>query len=358
MTATASLRDVFRRLADSQSHTAPVLSVYLDMRPQATGESPGLRSGSVVLRNRLRSIEKSLGPRGEALESFLTDATRIQRFLEEDLSAAAQGVALFACASDNLFDVVEAGVAFDNQVSATSRPDLFQLARLLDEQETSLIAVVDTNTARLFVTRTGVLDEVGGSDDDSVHYRKRKMGGWSQARYQRHIDKHRDDFAREAAAEIERVAVAEGARRIVLAGDELSVPRLRAAMPEPLSRLVIEEVPRIHIRTSRREVAEEVMTILAVIEAEEALSIANRVVQADRAGGLGVVGADDTRAALDGGQVDVLVVSDAAAVSEAQRAELIRLAAQTGAEVEVVSGADDFLAASGGVGALLRFRHT
>jgi predicted dinucleotide-utilizing enzyme len=58
------------------------------------------------------------------------------------------------------------------------------------------------------------------------------------------------------------------------------------------------------------------------------------------------------------GQVDVLVVSNEATVSEGERAELTRLAAQTGANVEVVSGADDFLAVGCGVGALLRFRHT
>ncbi len=36
----------------------------------------------------------------------------------------------------------------------------------VDEQETVVVALVDTNTTRLFVTRNGFLEEVAGPDDD------------------------------------------------------------------------------------------------------------------------------------------------------------------------------------------------
>ncbi|MDQ6675481.1 MAG: hypothetical protein M3069_32925 [Chloroflexota bacterium] len=56
---------------------------------------------------------ETLGPRGEALESFLADAQRISRYLE-DLSPATPGLALFACAGQNPFETLESGVPFDN----------------------------------------------------------------------------------------------------------------------------------------------------------------------------------------------------------------------------------------------------
>jgi stalled ribosome rescue protein Dom34 len=79
-------------------------------------------------------------------------------------------------------------------------------------------------------------------------------------------------------------------------------------------------------------------------------------VGAVRAGGLGVAGLDETRAALEHGQVDELVLDPAAELDEAARGELVRLAQLTGATVEVVEGHDG-LHRLGGIGALLRYRH-
>jgi uncharacterized protein YpmS len=128
----------------------------------------------------------------------------------------------------------------------------------MDEHETSLVAVVDSNTARLFVLRTGVPYEVDGPDDDSVHYRKRSMGGWSQARYQRHIDKHRADFASEVASELDRLVTEEHPVRIVLAGDEIAMTALTAALSSQVAALVEGKPMRIHIRAPGEAVGKEV----------------------------------------------------------------------------------------------------
>jgi ribosomal protein L7Ae-like RNA K-turn-binding protein len=351
-----TVRDTLRRLADLEPDEAPVLSVYLDMRPQATGERPAVRSGLVVLKDRLREIEKTLLPRGAALDSFRADAARIQRYLDESLPTAAQGLAIFACTARNLFEVVEAGIAFENEVAFAPVPDLFQLARLADNQETAVVAVVDTNTARLFVMRTGFLEEIGGPDDAPVHYGKRRLGALNQARYQRHIEKHRAEFAQEAAAEIERVVEREGAMRVILAGDEVAIPLLRAALSPRVASLVHEDVLRIHIRAPRTEVEREVEPVLAQAESDEAHSLTDQLVSAVQSGGLGVAGEEHTRAALEHGQVDMLLLAPEAEVDAETRNELIRLAAATSAGVELVERHPTFQQL-GGVGALLRYRH-
>lgn len=333
----------------------PVLSIYLDIRPQATGQNPAVRSGRIVLKDRLREIEKTLGPRGPALESFQADAARIEHYLDEEAPSESQGLAIFACYGRDLFTTIQAGVAFENQVTADRLPELFQLARLLDEQETAVVALVDSNTARLFVTRTGTFEEAGGPDDDSVHYRKRSMGGWSQARYQRHVDKHRADFAREATAEIERLVEREGAVRLVLAGDEVAITTLREALSPSIAALVHGAPLRVHIRTPHDEVASEVAPLLTRAEAEDACSIGERLVQAVQAGGLGVVGLEATQKALKYGQADTLVLDPDAPIEDDVRNGLIRQATTTGADVEIVQG-HPTLRDLGGVGALLRYR--
>ncbi len=348
-------RAVLRRLADVEATEAPVLSLYLDMRPQATGQRPAVRSGLVVLKDRLHEIEKTLGPRGPDLDSFRSDVIRVEAYLDNDVSAATQGLALFACAQQNLFEAVEAGVEFENQVTAAPLPDLYQLARLLDQQEVSVVAVVDSNTARLFVTRAGLFEEVGGPDEASDLYPKRSKFAWSQARYQRKVESHRADFAGEVASEIERLVHAEGAARVILAGDEVAIPLLRGALSPQVTALVCAEVPRIDIRALKDDVREEISPILAQAEADDARIVADRLVGAVRGGGLGTSGLEHTRSALEQGQVDLLVLSNDAHLSRAERDELVRLAAVSDAGVEVVEGHALFNEL-GGVGALLRYR--
>lgn len=251
------MHDLLRRLAEFESTSLPVLSVYLDMRPQATGEDPGRRASLTILRDRLRAIEGTLGPRGDAFDSFQADAERIQSFLDERFDRSSHGLAIFACSGADLWETIEAGAPFEDEVGANDVPQLFQLARLVDEQETVVVAVVDTNTARLFLSRVGRLDEAGGPDEDSVHHRKRATGGWSQARYQRHIDKHHADFAQEAAEAIERLVERHRVEPVILAGDEVAMTPLMDALSERVKALVGDTL-RVDIRAPRDEVAAEI----------------------------------------------------------------------------------------------------
>jgi Bacterial archaeo-eukaryotic release factor family 10 len=344
------VRRALRALAQIEPGELPVLSVYLDMRPHATGENPALRASTVVLKNRLREIEKTYLPRGPELDSIRADAVRINRYLEQEYDVAADGLALFACD-----EAVETGAPFQDQVTVAPQPDLFQLARLVDEHETAVVAVVDSNTSRLFVTRRGLLREVGGADRDPKYFRTRPMvGGLNQASYQRHNAGLRAQFARETAAELERLVDAEAASRVVLAGDEVAIPLLRDALSPRVADLV-KDVLRLDIRAPLDTVAEEVKQVLAAAEAEDGQAAADLLVGAVRAGGLGVAGLDETRAALEHGQADELVL-DPARLDESTRDELVRLAQLTSATVEVVEGHEG-LQRLGGTGALLRYRH-
>jgi Bacterial archaeo-eukaryotic release factor family 10/eRF1 domain 3 len=345
---------VLRRLADIEAPDSPVLSIYLDMRPQATGNSPGRRASLTVLRDRLSDIGATIGPRGPAFDSFQADSERLQAFLDRDFDRSAQGLAVFACSAIDLWETIEAGTPFEDSISADTRPHLFQLARLLDVFETSVVAVVDTNTVRLFVSRIGHLVELDGPDEDPVHHRKRSTGGWSQARYQRHIDKHHKDFATDAAAAIERLVERYDARRVVLGGDEVAITPLLSALSEPVKERV-GEILRVDMRAPRDEVAAEVEPVLRRMEEEASASVADAVVAGVRSDGLGVAGLDATRKALDIGQVDTLVISDGAEIDDDARNDLVRLAATSGAEVQVVDDHEG-LDRLGGIGGALRYR--
>lgn len=347
--------ELLRRLAALDAGGAGILSIYLDMRPHEGGESPGLRESLVVMRDRLREIERTLKRRDD-LDALQADVAQIESYLATGFPTEAQGLAVFACAPAGLFETVAVGAPFDTQVTFGERPELYQLARLIDDMETAVVAVVDTNTARLFVVRSGFVNEVGGPDRrDNDEFRKHKQGGWSQARFQRHIQNNRVEFQKTAAEAIEQLVQREGAVRLIVAGNEVAVPLLKQALSQQMAQLLHEETPRIPIRAGGDAVRSEVAPILARLEAEQDLTVVERLVDGVRGGGLATSGMKQTRRALENGQVDTLVLAADADLPQEQRNELVQLAATTSASVEVVEG-NETLRELGGVGALLRYR--
>ncbi len=126
-----------RRLAEFEPSDMPVLSVYLDMRPQATGNTPAVRSGDIVLKDRMNEIEKTYGPRGEQLESFQKDRERIETFISDEMSEGTQGLIIFACSAADLWETIETGIELENEVLVGDRPSLFQFVKMLDEHDTT-----------------------------------------------------------------------------------------------------------------------------------------------------------------------------------------------------------------------------
>jgi peptide subunit release factor 1 (eRF1) len=325
------------------------------MRPQQTGESPGQRDALIIMRDRLRAIESTLKRRDE-IDALQADVARVEAYLAAEFPTEAQGLAVFACSQAGLFETVTSGAPFETQISYGRHPELYQLARLIDDLETAVVAVVDTNTARLFVVRSGFMSEVGGPDRrDQEEFHKHKVGGWSQARFQRHIQNNRVEFLKTAAEAIEALVQREGAARLIIAGNEVAIPLLKDALSLQVSELLHDEALRIHIRAGESEVQSEVAPILAHLEAEQDRTVADRLVEGVRGGGLAVSGMKHTHRALENGQVDTLVLADDGDIPEERRNELIQLAATTSAGVEVVEGHES-LRQLGGVGALLRYQ--
>lgn len=353
---TTELSELLRRVARWQPPAGiGILTVYLDRRPQATGERPGLRASDIILKDRLREIEASLGVRGPALESFRLDAERVHAAVAA-ADPAAEGLAIFSCSAAGLFETFAAPAPFETQVVYDRYPRLYQLARLLDEYETAVVAVADTNTLRLFVVRGERIREVPGKDEDPYNYQMRSSSGMNEHRFRRHVEQHRREFAEEAARLIEQLCDREGATRLVIAGDETALHHLREALPQSLTRRVTEGEFNIDIRAGAEEVRRTVEHFLLQAEDDESTAAADILVGEIEEGDLGIGGYERTKAALEAGAADVVVI-DADYEPASVRDELTRLAAQTGARVEVVREHAG-LRAHGGVGAILRFRPT
>lgn len=349
--------NLIRELAEFEPTEMPVLSLYLDMRPQATGGNPGVRSGEIVLKDRLHEIEKTYLPRGADLDSFQADRERIEDYVENKMSPAASGLIIFACAAKDLWEVEEVGATLENEVKVGKVPSLFQLAKMLDDYDTAVIAIIDTNTARFFVTGYGSLKKrAAPNDEDTKAYNKTSGGGWSQMRYQRSVEENRDKFSEIIVADLEDLIEKVDAKNLIIAGDEIATTLIKNNLSFKSKEILYDEFLRIDMDAPRNEFEAEVRGILDEIEQAEAHSLADKLVGAVRGDYLGVAGLEATEKALKNGQVSTLLLDpDAPSLAKDKRNELIRSAETTGANVEMVENHEAFREMSG-VGALLRYK--
>lgn len=349
--------ELIKKLAEFTPTEMPVLSAYLDMRPQATGGSPGIRSGEIVLKDRLHEIEKTYLPRGADLDSFRADRKKIEEFVENKMSKATSGLIIFACSAANLWETLETGAELENEVAVGATPSLFQFAKLLGDYETAVVAVVDTNTSRFFVTNYGKLSETAAPDDPNTHlYNKTSGGGWNQLKYQRIVENKRDEFSKEVVKDLEKLIAKVGAKNLIIAGDEIAMTLLQNNLSPQTKEILYSEILRIDEKTPRLEIKEAVREILEEIEKDNAKSQIEKLISAIRGKSLGVAGIHSTKKALENGQVETLLLDPQSEILDHNtRNELIRLAGRTGANVEMIEDNEKF-AAMQGVGGLLRYK--
>jgi peptide subunit release factor 1 (eRF1) len=185
------------------------------------------------------------------------------------------------------------------------------------------------------------------------------VGGWAQARYQRHVDEHRAEHTREVVQALERVVREERIDHVALAGNEAAMALLRSQLTKTLAPLVTE-LPGVTVDTPDSEILRETLGIMPEHDARDDAERVARMYDAYRTGGLAIVGLAGTRAALENGQVhELLLVASPdrleGAAGAAVADELVTKARQTAARVTFIDDAA-LLAEAGGVGALLRYR--
>jgi peptide chain release factor subunit 1 len=342
------------RLAAIEPTPLPFLSLYVDTRPDNTGREHWASN----LRKELGERAKSFGRRTAARQSFDADVARALAWLERETRRSANGAVVFASQSAGVFETLELDVPLDaTEISAAPRPHLYPLARLLDRYRRYAVAVTDTSLARIFVVALGRIERRG--EVTSPKLRRTDVGGWSQARYQRHVDQQRVEHVKEVANALDRIAREERVEHVALAGNEAAMALLRAQLPKTLAALVTE-LPRVTVETAEPEILRETLDVMPQDDARDDAERVTRMYEAYRAGGLGMIGLAGTRAALDNGQVHELMLvaspdklegADGTAVAD----ELVAKARQTDARVRLIQDAE-LLAEAGGVGALLRFR--
>lgn len=372
------------QLAAFEPTEFPFVSLYLNTQPDETGRE----NYDSFLRKQFDEVGKTFPLRSPSHESFAQDTERINSYLETELEKSAKGVAIFACGGADFFAALPLDAPIErHRLSVSNFPDIYPLARLADQYKRYAAVIINSNTARISVFGLGrQLDqEVIASEKTN----RTQVGGWSQARYQRHTENIHLHHVKEVVETLDRIVREEQIEYILLAGDEVVIPVLREQLPQQLKDKVVDAL-RLDVNTPEQEVLRVTLERMREKDSEEDVEKVERLLSEYRAGALAVVGVEATRSALEIGQVDELIISanrsdvkgdkaknkgvprvtqtpaviatavasgtpEVASKAVAITDELTIQAQRTAARITFIED-PDLLAEVGGVGALLRFR--
>jgi peptide chain release factor subunit 1 len=372
------LHDRLMALAMFEPHGVPVVSLYLNLRPDQRGRE----NYDVFVRKAFADQLKRFDDNSAERASLERDVERIKEYLALEVNRAANGLAIFTSSgTGEFFEAIQLQAPIDDHwLFIAEVPHIYPLARLIDQYPRYAAVLLDTNRARIVVFSLGAVEksmQVAG-----VKTRRHSMGGTSQARYQRHLENFHLHHVKEVVDVLDRVVRADNIQHIVLAGDEVVLPMIREQMPAHLREKMVDV--KLDRQAGDDQIAEATREVLRQKDAETDGERVQRVVDAWRAGGLGVTGPEATLRALQLGQVEELLIAatpevlkpveslpdDAAPVPVGVQTaaplnldqrhvhlsdELVTRAKQTGARIRMIEDAE-LLRAHGGVGAALRFR--
>jgi peptide subunit release factor 1 (eRF1) len=378
-TATKTLESQLQQLAAFEPTSFPVLSLYLDL----SADQHGRDQHDAFVRKVLAERAKALPERSPERESFDQDAARIEAYLRDDVQPSTNGLAIFACAgAGGFFDAVQLQAAVESHwLFVGPVPHLYPLVRVAEQHPRYAAVMLDANRAQIFVFGVNAVEQQARIEN--VKTRRTSVGGWSQARFQRRVDNFRQQHVKEVVEALDKIVAAEQLSRIVVVGDDVIVPQLRAELPQRLSEMIVDVV-RLKHHAGEQDVLQATLEALRTKDAESDAERVTQLLDGWRSGGLAVVGPGPTLEALQLGQVDELILASAPqhivpgrsakvpleaevtavettdpAAPETDRLavadELVTRAQQTGARVRFIEDAA-LLEQVGGVGALLRFR--
>jgi len=222
MTTTTVSLDGLRELAGFRAENGCAISLYVDLDPAS---APTMRDTALRVNALLDAAGRSHGATRpdlshEVKSGLKADFERLRRFFEQEFDRdGAHGLAVFADGPDNVWSVLALPWKVADAARVADDFLLSPLVPLLGRGNGALVAVVGREQGRVLALRGGRLQEVADRTEETQG--RHDQGGWSQSRFQRHIDNLALEHFKVVADELERLFRRLGRPRIVVvAGDE------------------------------------------------------------------------------------------------------------------------------------------
>jgi peptide chain release factor subunit 1 len=310
--AAATSLEALRELAEFRAAKGCAISVYLDLEPQST-----LNPGDVQTRVNSLLDGGSRNPRFD-LESMSRDQKlalkedigRIQRFFSADLDRGGlRAFALFCSSLDNLWRELPLPYAVTDDARLGRELYLAPLLPVVGKGEGTLVAVVSRERGEVYRLRGGRLHEIANETQDVPN--QHDQGGWSQARYQRHIDEVVARHLRNVTQAIDRIIRREPSTKLVIVATEEIRPDIESELAKE-SRAAICGWATAEAHATAHELLEAAMPVVERARAEKERAALERWREEAARDGRASAGWERTLEAASDGRVELLLVQERA----------------------------------------------
>ncbi len=302
--------DGLRELAGFRAERGCAISLYLDLDP---GVSPTAADVATRVRSLLDAGGKSHGAtRGdlphEARQGLRGDFERIERYFEREFDRdGAHGLAIFAAGPDNVWTVLTLPTPVADSVRVADDFLLAPLVPLVGRATSALVAVVNREQGRVYALRHGRLEEIADRTEDAPT--RHDQGGWSQSRFQRHVDNVAHEHYKTVGEELERrFRRLQRPRIVVVCSDEVR-PEFAAALSTEVCDAIIGWAA-VEQHAGPAELHEAVAPLLDAWRAEREGEAVERWREEAGRGGRGTSGWQETLEAASDARVELLLYAD------------------------------------------------
>jgi peptide chain release factor subunit 1 len=304
--------DELRDLAGFETRKGCAISVYLDLDPSTT---PTAGDAATRLNSLLDEGARGDGANRRDLshdqrQGLRADLDRIRRYFDAEFSRdGARGLAIFCAGLDNVWRPLPLTEAVPDEIKIGHRLYLAPLVPLVGRGEGALVVVVSRELGHIYRLQAGRLEDVADHFDEQP--RRHDQGGWSQARFQRHVDELAQEHLRRVAEELDRlVRRLRGPQVVVVASEEAWADFAPLLAQE--TRNAVAGVAHAEAHAHPSELLELAQPVLERWRADREREVVERWREEAGRSGRATAGWAETLEAASDGRVDVLLFQDGA----------------------------------------------
>jgi peptide chain release factor subunit 1 len=301
-----------RELAAFRSEHGCAVSLYVGLDPSTVPTAGDLASHtrSLLARAERQLDEQSTSLSRDERNALARDLERIGTWFDGEFSReGVRGVALFSAELDDLFLPLLLPWPVEDEARIAKQLYLAPLVRLVGSGDSALVAYVGRERGDVYRLRAGQL--VPLADETADVPGRHDQGGWSQSRYERHIETIVDRHLRDVADALDRCVRRLRGVRVVLAGTEETRSGFESLLaPETRAALVGWVAAEAHV--DARRLLEAARPLLDEWRAGREEELLARWREEAARNGRAATGWEETLQAASDGRVELLLVQQGA----------------------------------------------
>jgi len=296
-----------RQLAGFRAENGCATSLYLNLDPSEVPTAGDAQTRMSALLSTAEKVDRK-DLTHEQRGALKADFERIARWFDDDFDRdGARGVVVFAAGLDNFWTTLALPEAVPDRFKVGHELFLAPLVRVVARADGTIVAVVGREQGQLYRLSAGRLQELGDYSDETPG--RHDQGGWSQGRYQRHIEHLVQEHVKDVAEVLDRSRRRLHVPKVVLVCSEEMRSEFLDALSTEAREAVVGWAPA-EAHAGPAQLLETITPVLEEAEAKDEADVLARWREDAGRGTRAASGWEQTLEAASDGRVEMLLFQD------------------------------------------------